>query len=72
MLLLFLAGNRGRAGEEAHGVKVGLVLGRACFAWTVALHLHPLNAMRKGEYASEKELVVICVLVRAWWRGGVY
>ena len=57
-----------RVGEERHGVKVGLGLGRAWAAGTFSLDLFPLNMMRQEKFATEKELVVVRILI---WACGI-
>jgi hypothetical protein len=55
-------------GEERHGVKVGLGLGRAWAAGTFSLDLFPLNTMRQENFSTEKELVVVRILI---WACGI-
>ena len=66
-LFVGLAGSHtGRAaGEACHRIKIRLGLGRASTAGALPLHLDPLNTLREEEFAAEKELVVVRILVRA-------
>ena len=54
--------------EERHGVKVGLGLGRAWAAGTVSLDIFPVNTMGQEIFATEKELVVVRILI---WACGI-